>query len=225
MRLLEPLDYAEFIGLEADARLVITDSGGVQEETSVLGVPCLTYRTTTERPITIELGTNRLVGIDPASSARPRRRRSPPTRPPRLPRSRSGTGRPGPRAAEAIGLPGKRKSGAHFGLAAGVALGGAKAGAMNPRTAPWSSPRPSSGRCIDKPERMQGLLSSLIGRATEVKVFGREPESYLGWESREEGYTAWIEVELQESGWGTNVVVSAESGDEPHPPRQTGSRR
>ncbi len=58
VRLLEPMDYAEFIALEGEARLVVTDSGGVQEETSVLGVPCLTYRTTTERPITVELGTN-----------------------------------------------------------------------------------------------------------------------------------------------------------------------
>jgi UDP-N-acetylglucosamine 2-epimerase (non-hydrolysing) len=67
LRALEPLDYLEFIALEAAARLVITDSGGVQEETSVLGVPCLTYRTTTERPITVERGTNRLVGTDPAA--------------------------------------------------------------------------------------------------------------------------------------------------------------
>ena len=65
MILAEPMDYADFIALEAEARLVITDSGGVQEETSVLGVPCLTYRTTTERPITVELGTNELVGVDP----------------------------------------------------------------------------------------------------------------------------------------------------------------
>jgi UDP-N-acetylglucosamine 2-epimerase (non-hydrolysing) len=65
IRLLEPMDYADFIALEAEARLVITDSGGVQEETSVLGVPCLTYRDSTERPITVELGTNRLVGADP----------------------------------------------------------------------------------------------------------------------------------------------------------------
>jgi UDP-N-acetylglucosamine 2-epimerase (non-hydrolysing) len=65
MRLLEPLDYADFIALEAEARLVITDSGGVQEEASVLGTPCLTYRRTTERPVTVELGTNRLVGLDP----------------------------------------------------------------------------------------------------------------------------------------------------------------
>lgn len=62
---LEPLDYFEFIAAEASARLVITDSGGVQEETSALGVPCLTYRDTTERPITTSLGTNRLVGVDP----------------------------------------------------------------------------------------------------------------------------------------------------------------
>ena len=63
---LEPLGYLEFIALEAEARLVITDSGGVQEEASILGVPCLTYRSTTERPITVHLGTNRLVGLDPA---------------------------------------------------------------------------------------------------------------------------------------------------------------
>jgi UDP-N-acetylglucosamine 2-epimerase (non-hydrolysing) len=65
LRLTEPLGYLDFIALESAARLVITDSGGVQEETSVLGVPCLTYRTTTERPITISEGTNRLVGLDP----------------------------------------------------------------------------------------------------------------------------------------------------------------
>jgi UDP-N-acetylglucosamine 2-epimerase (non-hydrolysing) len=69
VRLLEPLDYLDFIALEASARLVVTDSGGLQEETSALGVPCLTYRTTTERPVTCELGTNRLVGTDPARLA------------------------------------------------------------------------------------------------------------------------------------------------------------
>ena len=63
----EPMDYADFIALEAEARLVVTDSGGVQEETTVLGTPCLTYRTTTERPITVELGTNELVGVDPGA--------------------------------------------------------------------------------------------------------------------------------------------------------------
>jgi UDP-N-acetylglucosamine 2-epimerase (non-hydrolysing) len=61
---LGPLGYLDFVALEEAARLVITDSGGVQEETSVLGVPCLTVRTTTERPITVEQGTNRVVGVD-----------------------------------------------------------------------------------------------------------------------------------------------------------------
>lgn len=65
LRLLEPLEYLDFIGLEADAAVVVTDSGGLQEETTTLGVPCLTYRTTTERPITTTLGTNRLIGVEP----------------------------------------------------------------------------------------------------------------------------------------------------------------
>ncbi len=64
---IDPLDYLDFVALEASARLVVTDSGGVQEETSALGVPCLTYRTTTERPVTVEQGTNRLIGVDPAA--------------------------------------------------------------------------------------------------------------------------------------------------------------
>jgi UDP-N-acetylglucosamine 2-epimerase (non-hydrolysing) len=64
---LEPLDYLDFIALEADAGLVITDSGGVQEETTALGVRCLTFRTTTERPITVERGTNELVGVAPTA--------------------------------------------------------------------------------------------------------------------------------------------------------------
>ncbi len=67
VKLLEPLSYLEFLALQASARLVITDSGGVQEETSALGVPCVTYRTSTERPVTIALGTNRLVGTDPGA--------------------------------------------------------------------------------------------------------------------------------------------------------------
>jgi UDP-N-acetylglucosamine 2-epimerase (non-hydrolysing) len=60
-----PLGYLEFLGLESSARFVLTDSGGVQEETSALGVPCFTLRATTERPITIELGTNTLLGLEP----------------------------------------------------------------------------------------------------------------------------------------------------------------
>jgi UDP-N-acetylglucosamine 2-epimerase (non-hydrolysing) len=65
LRLVEPVDYLAFLDLESSARLVVTDSGGVQEETSDLGVPCLTYRRTTERPVTVTAGTNRLVGLDP----------------------------------------------------------------------------------------------------------------------------------------------------------------
>jgi len=61
----DPLPYLEFMALVSGARLVITDSGGIQEETTVLGVPCLTLRDNTERPITVTLGTNRLVGHDP----------------------------------------------------------------------------------------------------------------------------------------------------------------
>jgi UDP-N-acetylglucosamine 2-epimerase (non-hydrolysing) len=61
LRLLEPLGYLEFLGLMASARLVLTDSGGVQEETTILGIPCLTARPNTERPVTITEGTNELV--------------------------------------------------------------------------------------------------------------------------------------------------------------------
>ena len=64
--LLPPLGYLEMLGLMGAAKLVLTDSGGLQEETTALGVPCLTLRQNTERPITIEHGTNMLVGVDPA---------------------------------------------------------------------------------------------------------------------------------------------------------------
>jgi UDP-N-acetylglucosamine 2-epimerase (non-hydrolysing) len=62
IRLLEPLGYFDFLRLQAESSIVLTDSGGIQEETTVLGVPCLTLRENTERPITIECGTNRLAG-------------------------------------------------------------------------------------------------------------------------------------------------------------------
>lgn len=65
VRVIEPLGYLDFLALQADAALVLTDSGGIQEETTVLGVPCLTLRENTERPITVEEGTNRVVGRDP----------------------------------------------------------------------------------------------------------------------------------------------------------------
>jgi len=63
--LTEPLGYLDFMRLYSGAKLVLTDSGGLQEETTVLGIPCLTLRENTERPITIEMGTNILVGTDP----------------------------------------------------------------------------------------------------------------------------------------------------------------
>jgi UDP-N-acetylglucosamine 2-epimerase (non-hydrolysing) len=64
LRLTEPLGYLDFLALQSEAALVMTDSGGVQEETTFLGVPCLTLRPNTERPVTVTLGTNVLVGDD-----------------------------------------------------------------------------------------------------------------------------------------------------------------
>jgi len=66
MRLLPPLGYLEFLALMAKAKLVLTDSGGIQEETTILGVPCATLRWNTERPVTVREGTNVIVGNDPA---------------------------------------------------------------------------------------------------------------------------------------------------------------
>ena len=61
-----PLGYLDFLKLMADAKVVLTDSGGIQEETTILGVPCLTLRDNTERPVTVDMGTNQLVGNNPA---------------------------------------------------------------------------------------------------------------------------------------------------------------
>ncbi len=66
VKLVEPMGYLQFLGTMAQAKLVVTDSGGIQEETTALGVPCLTLRANTERPITISEGTNTLLGVDPA---------------------------------------------------------------------------------------------------------------------------------------------------------------
>jgi UDP-N-acetylglucosamine 2-epimerase (non-hydrolysing) len=65
-RALEPLGYLDFLGLVCDARWVLTDSGGLQEETTALGIPCLTLRDSTERPVTVTHGTNTVVGLDTA---------------------------------------------------------------------------------------------------------------------------------------------------------------
>ena len=84
LRVVEPLGYLAFVKLVSAARLVLTDSGGIQEETTVLGVPCLTLRDNTERPVTVRLGTNRLVGtaagkiLDAFHEHRPPQRPAPP---------------------------------------------------------------------------------------------------------------------------------------------------
>ncbi len=82
----EPLGYVDFLSLIADAGAVLTDSGGIQEETTYLGIPCFTLRDNTERPVTIRAGTNTLLGLDPAAIAtipaslakRPAKRLKPP---------------------------------------------------------------------------------------------------------------------------------------------------
>jgi UDP-N-acetylglucosamine 2-epimerase (non-hydrolysing) len=65
LKLVEPVGYMDFLSLEADAAAVLTDSGGVQEETTFLGVPCFTLRDVTERPVTVSLGTNTVLGLAP----------------------------------------------------------------------------------------------------------------------------------------------------------------
>jgi UDP-N-acetylglucosamine 2-epimerase (non-hydrolysing) len=64
-----PKGYLDFLALMNHARFVLTDSGGIQEETTALGIPCLTFRENTERPITVTHGTNQLVGVEPARIA------------------------------------------------------------------------------------------------------------------------------------------------------------
>ena len=68
--LIEPLGYLDFLSLLADARAVLTDSGGIQEETTYLGIPCFTLRDNTERPVTVTAGTNTLLGLEPAAIAK-----------------------------------------------------------------------------------------------------------------------------------------------------------
>ena len=62
--MIEPLGYLDFLNLMSGARVVLTDSGGIQEETTVLGIPCVTLRENTERPITVEMGTNIIAGTE-----------------------------------------------------------------------------------------------------------------------------------------------------------------
>ncbi|MBA3865161.1 MAG: UDP-N-acetylglucosamine 2-epimerase (non-hydrolyzing) [Solirubrobacterales bacterium] len=69
LSLIDPLGYLDFLSLLAEAGAVLTDSGGIQEETTYLGIPCFTLRDNTERPVTISAGTNTLLGLDPAAIA------------------------------------------------------------------------------------------------------------------------------------------------------------
>lgn len=68
---------------------------------------------------------------------------------------------------------------------------------------------------LDQPGRMQGLMAALLGRATDVDVYEREEGSKLAWKADHGDGDAWIEVEIAEKGWGTNVSVTAENGGEP----------
>ena len=88
LRLIDPLGYLDFMWLYSGARLVLTDSGGIQEETTALGIPCFTLRENTERPITVEMGTNVVVGTDPdriAAASFSALERQPDASPPRIP--------------------------------------------------------------------------------------------------------------------------------------------
>jgi UDP-N-acetylglucosamine 2-epimerase (non-hydrolysing) len=77
--LTEPFGYREFLSLETQAAIVLTDSGGIQEETTALDVPCFTLRENTERPVTVTLGTNEIIGLEPEAILtipdRPRKQR------------------------------------------------------------------------------------------------------------------------------------------------------
>jgi len=95
----EPVGYLDFLGLEIGAGAIVTDSGGVQEEAAVLGVPCFTLRRNTERPVTVSHGTNTLLGDDPSPIAAIR-----PAALARRPAVIEGwDGRAGERVADAIG--------------------------------------------------------------------------------------------------------------------------
>jgi len=91
VRLVEPVGYLDFLSLEADAAAVLTDSGGIQEETTYLGVPCFTLRDNTERPVTVRAGTNTLLGLAPRRIAEiPDLLAAAPAKPPQAPQKWDG---------------------------------------------------------------------------------------------------------------------------------------
>jgi hypothetical protein len=99
-------------------------------------------------------------------------------------------------------------------------LAGASALRTNARTMQTASRTlvmspPEVWEQLDQPERMQGLMAALLGRATDVDVYEREEELKLAWKADHADGGAWIEVEIAEKGWGTNVSVTAENGGEP----------
>lgn len=102
LHLIDPTGYVDFLALEAHATGVLTDSGGVQEETTFLGVPCFTLRENTERPVTIRQGTNRLLGLSPEAIARIPRWLAQPRRP--VPDIPGWDGQAGRRVAEVLAM-------------------------------------------------------------------------------------------------------------------------
>ncbi len=111
LRVIEPLGYLDFLGLLAGAALVLTDSGGVQEETTALGVPCLTVRTNTERPITVTEGTNQIVGTNPEAIILAAKKTLAATTNPRCPALWDGQAAARIAAAVRAGLPETRPTG------------------------------------------------------------------------------------------------------------------
>jgi UDP-N-acetylglucosamine 2-epimerase (non-hydrolysing) len=85
LMLTDPMGYIDFLSLTSHARVILTDSGGLQEESTALGIPCLTLRENTERPATVDEGTNRVVGVDPANIVAGYRAALGDSRPARLP--------------------------------------------------------------------------------------------------------------------------------------------
>jgi hypothetical protein len=117
-------------------------------------------------------------------------------------------------AVEAAGSPRRTGGISHFGSGAGGRLPRAKGRGMKSASRTLVKSPPELWELLDQPDRMQGLMCALVGRATQVTVEQRKPESLLRWEASEGGADAWIEVELAEKGWGTNVKLKAENGGE-----------